>query len=936
MIRVGRRDQARRLRTAARVAGRLLGRIRADASVLLVVVAVMIVGTAAVAALPRVLDWLGDRSLASELEQTVISQRAIRVEALAPLPRAGGEDPFEELRQRGWDELGEVDPTVLDTLQPPQVVIDLPRLQIESLAGDNPADANVRLLTLRVQDGLEGHLRVVQGRLPDTQPGQRDRDGIVGDGLTLHEVALTPATATALDLDVGDRVRAVPDAQDAVARRVATLGLDPVAIEVVGLIELSDPDEDVWFADPRLHRPARQDPAATTFFAFGYVPVEAVDGLPGADQDVLGLVNWRFLVDAGAVTTSLAGTISDEVRRLEARTATVATGQGAVVHTDLGALLDREQARRDVAATTLTVAGLAVAGLAILLLALTARLVLLRRRQGVALQRSRGASPTQLTAAQAGETLLVVVPAGLIGWGLATVVVPGSGRPVGSLLAAAGLGLLALLLFVAGMALEARRRLSEVWRSPDGTGGARPVARVLELLALAAAAVSLVVLQQRGLDSGVGRNLLAASAPVLVAVAGGITAAHLIQLLARWAARRAARGRRLPATLGLARSGRGSGMRAGVVAVVFTLTTAVLAISIHGSLEAAQERVAWAQVGVPVRAQAPDGETLSREMLDRLPPDVDAVPGHRARTTVRDDGRSRQVDVLVTDPAALSALVDGLPVSFALPDDLTDTADPSGPDTPVPVVASAEGFVSEPTTIGDRMTVLLGGRPVEVEVVGVYDNLPAVSPTGAPWLLAPTGPIEQQLGRMLPWTELALRPGVGADAAARTAVQAADPGTVVIDRDQVSEQLRRQPLARGVAVGFQAVAWLSVAVATIAMAATSVLTAPARRRDLALLTALGSRRRQARAVALIELVPPLLAAIAAGSMLAAGLAPLVGASLDLAPFVADVTIDVHAAVQPAVAVTAVAVAATLAVAAAAAWRTSQASPATVLRQGDTT
>lgn len=921
-----------------------LSRMRADAAVLVAVGLVVAIAAGVLAALPRAVDELAEASLATELEDAPVLRRSIRVEGLEPIPTGQGTDPLATLRAGGRAELAGAGPTLSAALREPRIVLDLPRLRLVPLPGDRGQDGNIQMLTLRVQEGIEDHLEVVDGRLPDGTIGRVTASD--GEEFDLHEVALTPTTADQLGLSLGDRVLGEPDAEDALARGTSTLTFPPVAIEVVGLIELSDPTDEFWFDDARLHRPSRFDTGvAATFFGFGLVPVDAVAGLPRGTGQTPVTANWRFGVDTGAIDGATATRLVEDVRRLEASTTTVGGLGSRTVHTDLGATLDREVARRQVAEDTLTLAGLALTTVALALIALATALAVVRRRRGTALLRGRGASTGQLVAGQVLEALLVVVPAGAVGWLAAAVLVPRPHVPAASIAATVGIALAAVVLFVLTTALEVRRPLAEVFHDARARATDSPLRRGAEVLLGVIAVVGVVSLRRRGVDTGSGADLLVAAVPAVLLLAAGVIVARTYRRplgrTGRWLGGR----RGTVALAGFARSSRDPRLGPGVLTVVLAVGVSFLATAVAASVEATQDGHGWRQVGAPLRVDAAGGQVIDVPLIE----DLRAAAGptgavaaiHATRATVRLEAGSAQVDVLLGDLDELAAVSAGSPEVFEPPPaarapSSAATEEPSGRAAPVvPAIASRASPSGGTTRIGDRFTVRIGTARVTAEVVEVRDVLPVAGALAGPWLVMSDDVVAGATDVRRPANRVAV--AAAADDLDRVAgaVAASEGDARVVRRHEVVTALRDQPLSRGVVAGFRALAWLALAGAAAALLAVVILTDRSRSRDLALLRALGASARSRRAIIAVEVSPPVVLAVLAG--LATGLAAtlLVGGALDLGPFVGGGTADTPGAA--ALARTAVGIFAAISIATTAIvlWPRPT-HPERTLREGDTT
>src|SRR5690606_40790498 len=75
--------------------------------------------------------------------------------------------------------------------------------------------------------------------------------------LGVVEVAVTAQTAEEAHVSVGDRVLLVPTTSGTTWNEVPldALGQIRLVMEVTGIVELTDPELDLWFGDRRLHFP---------------------------------------------------------------------------------------------------------------------------------------------------------------------------------------------------------------------------------------------------------------------------------------------------------------------------------------------------------------------------------------------------------------------------------------------------------------------------------------------------------------------------------------------------------------------------------------------------------------------------------------------------------------------------------------------------------
>lgn len=886
----------------------LLARLRVDLNVAVLVGIVVLVTAALVAALPRQIAVLTNQSLLDELTATPVQIRSLTAETLhAPMPPDTG-DPFDVVRTFGASHAQEAFPPALrDIVGEPLSVMDTIRFGLRAYPGEEET-AIGRKLTLRLQDGIEEHMTVTAGTLPEpsnlilTGPPTEEHplpvtnlgeelvvvDGLVpGDRVPVVQIAITQATADRLTLEQGDRIIGGPDFSDPLARNLSAFSIQTVAFEVSAIIELSDPTDDFWFGDQRLHVAAQRDTGLSTdFFAFAMVPTENLRAVPGVRDHNLARIQWRFPVDPGDITASNLNAVRTSVRTLEAQSAELLTAPGVVVHrTGLTRVLDEEVARRQVATNALALAALAVAGVALTAIALIAVLVSVRRRDATALVRGRGASRTQLLSAEVVEALAIALPAGVAGWFVAAFLVGGpavSAAYIGVALTVVG----AVVVLVVATVPDNRRPLRELLRDQI-RAPRRSVRRiVLETLVVVLAIAGVFAMRRRGVDLDAGTDPLVAAVPVLVAVAAGLSVVRLHRIPLAAAALAATRRRGLAAAYGLRRAVRDRSNGPAVLVVLLAVSVAVFSSAVDATIRQGQQVAAWEQVGAPVRVAVSEGQAL--EGLEDLA-GVTAVSYAQRRSASATAGNdvTGRIDVVLIDPATITPLSDGTPGALDLPASFlaeVGDLDPDEARPTIPAVASRSWFQESRLRRGSLVDVLVGSETAVVQVVQVTDRLLGLDGDDRPFLVVPRDYTAAVLGQEVVPNLAYLAADESAAMTVRSQVMALDPGAELRVRDDVLTELQERPLVHGVQTGFRLSALLALFLGALALVVVLTITSRERIRDLALLTTAGSGPRHGLAITLIEVVPPILIAVFAGAFLGQVTGDLLDGVLDLSPF----------------------------------------------------
>jgi putative ABC transport system permease protein len=676
---------------------------------------------------------------------------------------------------------------------------------------------------------------------------------------------------------------------------LATHAAGTVTLVVTAIVTERGSGSSFWTQEPLASAPSLM-PGENPYW------VGAVFADPGqlaAMQSVFGNggleLSWEFPLAVGSLNADQAQGLADGLNRA-ATTTPALTGPleagadtltvSSPLASDLSAFLTTQAATQ--AVLSLLFVSLIVTGAAVILLA--ARLIVLRRDGELAMLRARGGSLAQVAAVTARGTLVAVVPAAVIGAGLAVIVVPG--YAVSSTLgwwlagitvavALAGSPLIAAWLYrkpapAANPALRtsadtSRRRVS--WRR-----------LVAEVTACAAAVAALVVLHDEGQSAGSGGqvNLYLAATPILVAVLVVVVMLRLYPLAIRGLAALSARGAGATGFLALSRAARTS--LTGVLpafALVLALSLATFAGMTTDSIVRGETAASWRATGADVLI---DAGPVSGPVTPVALRAIAAVGGVRQVTAVWSTAwltaSGQPVTIIGVDPASYAALVAGTPFPpFPAAAVAALAAGRSSPAAALRVLASPAAAA----ILGAAPTQLTSPSPlgpVTVRIAGTLGATPA-QPAGGAFLVMPMQALPGPVGQPAP--NVVLVNGSGIDqprlaAAARRVI----PGSTVTFRSAVLSSLASSPLQHGAsqiaATAIAAAAGLGLFIVILGLALGSA----ERELTLARLSVMGHQR--AVRLVMAEAMPAVLAAVIAGAACAVALPYLIGSSIDLSAF----------------------------------------------------
>lgn len=522
--------------------------------------------------------------------------------------------------------------------------------------------------------------------------------------------------------------------------------------------------------------------------------------------------------------------------------------------TGLTDALDKVVRQQRATASLLAVVAAGPLGVAVAVTALAARLIVHRRRPTLAMVLARGAAPAQLRWAVGAEGLALGVPAALLGHLAAVALFPGTSRwwewvVTGAVAATPALALAATL--EDASLLQERRDLSgrsrSRWRGVVEVG----------VVALAALATwRLLDREGRGDQAGEsGIDLLAAAAPVLLALAACVVALRFYPLPLAAVTGALRRNRGLTPFLGAARALRDpAGGLVPTLAVVLGTTIALVSAVLLTTVTRGAESAAWQENGADVRVRGP---VLTDETVERLA----RIEGVEAVARIRDAGNTYSLSVderrvslrlLLADPELADVLTPERPAVGPPPAVYADGGQ-------LPVLAGGDTPVSDGTASLERFG--------EVQVVGHLADLPGFQTPGS-WVLMDTERWEAA-GRATPLASTGLLSVAEGTDPAQVAADVRDVlgSSVVTTVQEELHAFTSAPVTTGLTRAFVGATVLTGLLTVLAIVVVQLMGAHARSRLLAVLRTLGLAPGQTRALTAWELGPMLVTSLAVGAVL---------------------------------------------------------------------
>lgn len=790
------------------------------------------------------------------------------------------EDPFGPVTRRARDILG---PRVTDLIRSQTHRAESGTMSVSPAGPHTHLAVDPPQLVLVLQSGLTDRVRWVTGRAPHRSDEvvrirETPSDPVVSRPLL--EIALSDETARAWGVRVGDRLRLDPGLHN--SDRAAV-------VEIVGTYTASEPSDALWATDRLLLRRASvtTEQGGTVTRADGVVADDAFSDLSNVLMPLPRTMSppngiWESLVESWTFRLDSSAIRAEDVAPIEAAIGRLATSQSQLTSTPpyarviTGLTPQLEAYARDVAVTRSILAVVVAAALvlSLLVLALTAHVLVERRRDGLRLLRARGASLPQLCSVVGAEVLVWAVPAAVVG-AAAGFLVPGR---TGWLPLAGVLGVLIVPLSTAMLSTRSSVRTLTTRSLASRDGGVPRVTAEVIILALAAFAVSATGQRGHAVSTG-NTDVFVALTPVLLALAVAVVVARLLPWPARWAADVAARGRGALGFVGMARAARERPVAlVPLVALLLATAIALLMATVTTSADRERTLTSWRTVGAQARVETQRLDPADVQELRSDPHVTDVVPAFRTdHGSLITGGASggTLVTVIGVDPERYAALLADSPLAFdAAP--LRGSGSDQQPTDPLPALVPP-GVVHG--SGGARISA--GGRSIPIEVVGTDPALRRGSTREQPVVLVSLDALQ------------AIDPSVRATTAYVNTI----PGTVlsanavssplvveVVDRTGWLRDVTDLPLPTVVRHVFAAGAVLAAIDSILAVLLLLALTTPGRREVLIRLRTMGLPRGGERRLVAYEIVPIVLAALVPGVVVGLLLPRVVGDVLDLAAF----------------------------------------------------
>lgn len=722
-------------------------------------------------------------------------------------------------------------------------------------------------LEIVYRNALPRYSRLVAGRLPAATT--------VSAGRLTFQSAITTATAARFSLRVGSRLRLDDD----------------ITLAVTGIVAPRSPKSAFWTVDPTTAAPQiiTGGPLSFPYWtgAAFIGPAEITDlpvqRLRGSNLSLA----WDFPLNLGAVTADNVDALRHHVTAAISTSGTLVSSTHGIptdvaidsgLATDLAAFTNADDAISRL--LSLLFVSLTLVGAVVVLLG--ARLLTEHRDAEFALMRARGAALRQLAGLALRSGAVAVFPAAIISSALALAVTPGTEEPLGWWLAG-----LTTVTALAGPPLMAVRRYSKSGRrgTPRGRGKLsrqRAAARrlVAEAALICAATGGLVLLRLHGLPAPGRSDFYLTAAPALVAIPAAVLVVRCYPAVLRALLRLAVARRGVIGYLGLARSARTS-LSAVLPAFALVLALAVIAFGamVKDAVLRGEVAASWLTSGADAMIGAPDSGISLPPRAQQI---IASVPGVQRTASILDlpgsvgeAGFDSPVNVAVLDPVRYAAVLADTPVP-AFP--AAALARPRGGARPglVPVLVSP----AIAALVHRSPLVTVGIHTIRVRVAGIIASTPAM-PIPGPFVVFPRW---AQGSDQAPPNVMFLAGSHLDGKALKATAQHAVPSVSVTLRSDVLAGLRTAPLPSAGYVAFAEGAVAAAALSVLILLLTLILGARSRELTLARLSTMGLTQRQARLLAAVETLPPVLAAMAGGIVCAAVLAPLIGPALDLSAF----------------------------------------------------
>jgi len=881
------------------VVAALLRRLRAERELVAVILVAVLLSTLVFAAIPRMFNRMADDGLAYAVEHASPVTRNVvarQVELFDPIP---SEATFGRVIAAGDEFRAGLAPSIQRIVSEPSFVVDTARYAISDTPGQ-PAFPFPRFVTLRYQQDIEQHLTLVDGRMPaladETVPVP------AADSLfdaPVYEIAISPETARQIAVALGDILVLQPARDDPIVRKVPYNLLRPIAVRVVGFIEVNDVDDEYWVRDVRLDRAVEfDDGQIVQVYATALFAPEAYRQLAGGSAYSLPFqYAWRYFVDPARIDAGNFDELSADLRQLDAQYGAVFTDPTQIsVSTGLTRILRNYLSQRNLTQAILALMTVGLVGVGAAVLALVAGIAADRRREALLLLRGRGGSARQILGSQLVEGLLISVPAAILGYLVAGVVVGGRSSAWAAV-AAAGVAAVTTLLLIAAQARLARRSLGDLEQDDAVRERLSPRRVVLEALVVALALAGVYLLRRRGITGASATGEISsmdpylAAVPVLLGLAVGLLVVRLYPVPARLLAWLTSLRRDLVPVLGFRRASRQPGATSlPVLVLLLSLAVSSFALVLTTTIDRGQVAASWQQVGADYRIAAGQAGYLYHAVDPSVVPGVEEV----ARAVILPDaifaGRVPGTGIarlMLVEPARLQDVTAGTPADARMPEDMMREqtgVDVGQPTNPIPAIVSptaGNGALSP----GDTFSMTVFSRETTFVVVDVRERFSGL-PDDRAFVIAPLPSVAAiNPDRPIRVTDMFVRGPRDILTELHDTLGAQSRSAGLTSRVAVFDAVHDAPLIAGVATGFRLGLVVTALYAGVAVAFAMLLRGKARARDQAYLRTLGLSSEQSLGITAVEQGPGVVVGIAAGVALGIASAWLIAPGLDLITFI---------------------------------------------------
>lgn len=894
----------RRLTSGLALIALLLRRLRLELGILLTLICVVVITAFAVSAAPQLFNEMSDDGLRMAVERATSINRHISVERGDRIAPGDGSDIFSNVVAASTQFRSELPDSVQTIIDDQQYVVDSPQFTVQALPGEPPSPFPT-FLRLRYQEGIPDQVQFVDGRMPAPRGPEMLDTGEGAVEVPVYEIAVTAETLEELRVPLGGRVVIAPDEDDPLNRGVPRSELDyQMLAQVVGIIEMTEPDAPYWFDDLRLHRPVIvENPDFVLIYTMGLLSPEDYPRLLDRTAPSLWNYSTRYFVDPEEINAGAADQLASDIRNLEVvyGAPALASVDDLKFRTGLSRIIDnfKEQRQLTIAMLSLAAIGLIAIGLAVI--ALLAALIVDRRRETTILTRSRGAGARQLIWAGIAEGMLVSLPAAFLGYLLAVLLVPGRL----SLFSVAGFaGLTAgttALLVVAALPLI-KQDLGVILNEREIAQRASARRIVIELGIAALALVAVFLFRRRGLEAGslsdpdAGFDPLLAATPVLIGLAAGILTLRLYPLLIRFFGWAGSLRRDLVPFVGFRRiNQQPPSARLPILVILLAVAIAVFSSILRYSIDEGQEESTWHDVGADFKVEASLGSaTLPRRLDFSTIQGIEALADGFLVPTANiniQGPRLTQVSLLAITTSDYVDVTEGTRAAPDFPESMLSeqiVTDIGTEANPIPAIISSQWSAEQSLSTGDTFGAELQRMDVVFIVRDVRDRFPGLS-YDRPFVVTSLESLRAiDPTREIRANRIYIRGPAELGDDIREEVRGLTLAADIMSRDAEFEALNDAPLVSGVTTGFTLSQILAGIYAILAAIAALALTARARARDLGYLRTLGLSTGQSVWLTVIEQLPPVVIAAAAGTALGAGLVELIEPGIELSVFAGEV------------------------------------------------